>query len=263
MMKVLKVLVDADLIVSVLDEKSNAFEDAGTLLTDIMPFPNIHLYITDLPLEKILSCKEKVAREEVASKFREKFRDTIIPYKAHLNYFIEEQVVQPTENKRNFECEVETACAIAYGIDAVVTHKKEDFAGSDLLVWSVTELSAVVLRKFVAQLEILFAKSPSIETLSFNTSPPLPKTISSSETLETISLGADDQRRGRRGVPQKIGVPQKKSPLSSLSLKKKVRCLHKISTIPTNDNAVFIKSLQFPLQNQTYPLTLATAGRKT
>ncbi len=140
----MRVLVDAELILSAFQENEHT-KNAEVLLTNIMSSEQIKLYITKLCIDKIrLEDKRRIIPDEegIARSLEEKFRNHLIPYN---NCLIEEQVFKSIGNTRDFECAVETACAYAMNIGAVVTHKPQDFSAADLLAWTVNDLRTIIL----------------------------------------------------------------------------------------------------------------------
>ncbi|TBR56661.1 hypothetical protein B4U84_28905 [Westiellopsis prolifica IICB1] len=146
----MKVLADAELILEWFLNRNEYAKDAERLLEKVES-RQIELYITQLCLDKVRSEDKFQAKPDaigggIASYLEDK--GNVIPYD---DCRISIEVFQSIENTRDFECAVETACAIACGV-AVVTHKPEDFAGGDLLVWSVDNLLAIIsLGDFVGQ----------------------------------------------------------------------------------------------------------------
>lgn len=192
----IKVLADAELILEFFLNRNEYAQDAERLL-EMVESGQIELYITELCLDKVRSedkfrAKPDAMGSDIAGGLEKKFFGYVIPYN---NCLIGEQVFQSIENTRNFECAVETACAIAEGVGAVVTHKREDFAACDLLVWSVTELSAITsLGDFVCQVLLYIRR---MEDGSFYTSPPLDRDKSSIRRLycsEVSNINARDLR---------------------------------------------------------------------
>jgi hypothetical protein len=149
----MKVLVDAELILEFFLNRNEYAKDAERLLEKVES-RQIQLYITQLCLDKVRSEDKFRAKPDakdggIAYDLEKIFSGYVIPYDDCL---IGEQVFQSIENTRNFECTVEKACAKAFEVGAVVTHKPEEFAGSGLLVWSVTELLTIIsLGDFVCQ----------------------------------------------------------------------------------------------------------------
>lgn len=132
----LQVLVDADMVLEALLNRSRFVADSEALVK-IVQTQKIQAYICELGLEKIYSVASRLenslAAEEVVCGIQAMM--LLCPVDANL--------VQQARslNIQDVESAVEVACAIAFKLGAIVTQKPEDFAGADLSVLSVNDLS--------------------------------------------------------------------------------------------------------------------------
>ncbi|MBD2196725.1 MULTISPECIES: PIN domain-containing protein [Calothrix] len=132
----LKILVDADLILEALMNRHDCVEDVGKLLDIIHPL--IHVYITDVGWQKIynyISCLQnpKVAKL-VVNCLQQKIE--ICP--------IDNRILQQARSStlKDFESAVELACVSHRHLHAIVTHKRENFADAPnkFYIWSTADL---------------------------------------------------------------------------------------------------------------------------
>jgi hypothetical protein len=133
---VLKILVDADLILEALMNRNNCVEDVGKLLDIINPV--IQIYITDVGWQKIynyLRCLQNTQIAElVVNWLQEKIQ--ICP--------IDNRILQQARSSplKDFESAVELVCISKRQIHAIVTHKPENFeeAPHKFWIWSIADL---------------------------------------------------------------------------------------------------------------------------
>ncbi|OUL28233.1 PIN domain-containing protein [Nostoc sp. 106C] len=132
----LKILVDADLILEALMNRNNCVEDVGKLLDIIHPV--IQIYITDVGWQKIynyLSCLQNTQIAElVVNWLQEKIQ--ICP--------IDNSILQQARSSplQDFESAVELVCVSKRQLHAIVTHKQENFAEAthNFWIWSIADL---------------------------------------------------------------------------------------------------------------------------
>ncbi|BAY09126.1 PIN domain-containing protein [Calothrix sp. NIES-2098] len=132
----LKILVDADLILEALMNRNNFVEDVGKLLDIIHPV--MQIYITDVGWQKIynyLRCLQNTQIAElVVNWLQEKIQ--ICP--------IDNSILQQARSSpvKDFESAVELVCVSQRQLHAIVTHKPENFAEAPhkFGIWSIADL---------------------------------------------------------------------------------------------------------------------------
>jgi len=133
---VIKILLDADVILEALINRQEFTEDIRELLDKVHPL--IQMYITDIGWQKIYTyarcLKNRNIAEVVVYWLQAKIEvcqvDHIILQQARLLPL------------KDFESAVELSCANHWQLNAIVTHNPEDFAVSNnkLWIWSIAEL---------------------------------------------------------------------------------------------------------------------------
>ena len=131
----IKILVDADLILEALMNR-NMVKDVRELLDKVNPL--IQMYITDVGWQKIYTylnhLQTKKIAEIVISWLEEKIKICSV----------NQSILQQARSSpiKDFESAVEIICASYEELDAIVTHKYDDFAeaADKLWVWSMSEL---------------------------------------------------------------------------------------------------------------------------
>ena len=131
----IKILVDADLILEALMNR-NTVTDVKELLDKVNPL--IQMYITDVGWQKIYTylnhLQTKKIAEIVFSWLSEKIKICSV----------NQSILQQARSSpiKDFESAVEIICASYEELDAIVTHKYDDFAeaADKLWVWSMSEL---------------------------------------------------------------------------------------------------------------------------
>ncbi len=131
----IRILVDADLILEALMNR-NTVTDVRELLDKVNPW--IQMYITDVGWEKIYTylnhLQSKKITEMVINWLEEKIKVCSV------NQDILQQArLSPI---KDFESAVEFICASYQQLDAIVTHKHDNFAeaADKFWVWSIAEL---------------------------------------------------------------------------------------------------------------------------
>ena len=131
----IRILVDADLILEALMNR-NTVADVREILDKVNPW--IQMYITDVGWQKIYTylshLQNKKIAEMVINWLEEKMKICSV------NQIILQQA--RSSPIKDFESAVETICASYQQLDAIVTHKRDDFAeaADKLWVWSLAEL---------------------------------------------------------------------------------------------------------------------------
>ncbi len=131
----IKILVDADLILEVLMNRHNCVEHVRELLDQV--HPSVQMYLTDIGWQKIYDYASRLRNIQIAeivvSWLEEKIQICAI----------DQNILHQARSSplRDFESAVELVCASDNGLDAIVTHKQDDFAEATnkLLVWSIAE----------------------------------------------------------------------------------------------------------------------------
>lgn len=132
----IKILFDADLILEALMHRQEFTEEISQLLDRKNPL--IQMHITVVGWQKIYSYAMCLKNSNIAK---------IIIYwlQAKIHHcHVNQQILQQARllPLKDFESAVELACVNYWQIDAIVTHKPEDFAGNvnQLSVWSIDDL---------------------------------------------------------------------------------------------------------------------------
>ncbi|MDB9373015.1 PIN domain-containing protein [Nodularia sphaerocarpa] len=131
----IRILLDADVILEALINRQEFTEDIRELLDRVHPL--IQMYITDVGWEKIYVYARCLKNSKIA--------DIVI-------YWLQRKIEVCPVNQiilqkarslplRDFESSVEFSSACYWEINAIVTHKPEDFALStnNLWVWSIAD----------------------------------------------------------------------------------------------------------------------------
>lgn len=132
----LKILVDADLILEALMNRNNCVEDVSNLLDIVHPLIQIH--ITDVGWQKIYNYINRLQNSQVAELvvncLQEKIKICQID-----NNILQQARSSPIED---FESAVELACLSHRQLHAIVTHKPENFANAPhhFWIWSIADL---------------------------------------------------------------------------------------------------------------------------
>lgn len=131
----IRILVDADLILEALMNR-NTVVDVREILDKVNPW--IQMYITDVGWQKIYTylshLQNKKIAEMVINWLEEKMKIC----------FVNQIILQQARSSpiKDFESAVEIICASYQKLDAIVTHKHDDFAeaADKLWIWSMAEL---------------------------------------------------------------------------------------------------------------------------
>lgn len=131
----IRVLVDADLILEALMNR-NTVTDVRELLDKVNPW--IQIYITDVGWEKIYTYINHLQNTKIAEIVINWLRQKI--QICSVNQSILKQA--RSSPIKDFESAVEIICASYQQLDAIVTHKHDDFAevSDNFLIWSIGQL---------------------------------------------------------------------------------------------------------------------------
>ncbi|MBD2495111.1 hypothetical protein [Nostoc sp. FACHB-280] len=131
-----RILVDADLILDALINRNKLTEDVRELLDGV--HPSIKLYLTDIGWQKIAAYTSRLQNSQIAEIVIDWLREKINIC------IVDQEILQIARSSplRDFESAVEFVCVEDQVLDAVVTHKPEDFveAPNQLWVWSAADL---------------------------------------------------------------------------------------------------------------------------
>ena len=132
----IKILVDADLILEILMNRGGFIGDISDLLDRVNPL--IQMYITDVGWQKISTYVSCFQNTNIAGVVADWLKDKV-QVCAVDQAILQQARVSPL---KDFESAVELLCASSRKLDAVVTHNQDDFAEAPnkLWVWSVAEL---------------------------------------------------------------------------------------------------------------------------
>ncbi len=131
----IRILVDADLILEALMNR-NTVTDVRDLLDKVNPW--IQMYITDVGWEKIYTYLNHLQNTKIAEMVINWLQQKIKICSVNQS-ILQQARFSPI---KDFESAVEIICASYQQLDAIVTHKHDDFAevSDKFLVWSMAEL---------------------------------------------------------------------------------------------------------------------------
>lgn len=131
----IRILVDADLILEALMNR-NTVKDVRELLDKVNPW--IQMYMTDVGWQKIYTYLSYLQNTKIAEMVINWLEEKIKICS------VNQTILQQARSSpiKDFESAVEIICASYQKLDAIVTHKHDDFAeASDKLwIWSLAEL---------------------------------------------------------------------------------------------------------------------------
>lgn len=131
-----KILFDADLILDAVMNRSEFAEDVKALLDN--SHQSMCLYLTDAGLQKVSAYTHGFKNQHIS--------DVVVEWlQAQMQICtIDQALLQKSRylSVKDFESAVELACLNHYQLDAIVTHKLEDFnaASYQFRVWSFAQL---------------------------------------------------------------------------------------------------------------------------
>ncbi|MBE9052913.1 hypothetical protein IQ243_21305 [Nostocales cyanobacterium LEGE 11386] len=132
----IKILFDADLILEALMNRQEFTEDVKELLDGVHPL--IQMHITDVGWQKIYTYASRLKNIKIAE---------IVVYwlQAKIQIcHVDQHILQKARSLslKDFESAVESSCVSYWKLDAIVTHKQEDFAevANQFWVWSIADL---------------------------------------------------------------------------------------------------------------------------
>lgn len=131
----IRILVDADLILEALMNR-NTVTDVRELLDKVNPL--IQMYITDVGWQKIYTYLSHLQNKKIAEMVINWLQEKIQICSVNQN------ILQQARSSpiKDFESAVEIICANYQKLDAIVTHKYDDFAeaSDNFWIWSMKEL---------------------------------------------------------------------------------------------------------------------------
>ncbi|MDM9379895.1 hypothetical protein QUB80_04175 [Chlorogloeopsis sp. ULAP01] len=131
----IKILLDADLILEILINR-NTFEEDVSKLMDIV-HPSIRMYITEIGWQKIYTYTKCLQNHKIAEIVINWLQDKI------RIFTVEQTILQQARSSplKDFESAVELVCANYEKLDAIVTHNLNNFAEAPnkYLIWSLGE----------------------------------------------------------------------------------------------------------------------------
>lgn len=132
----IRILVDADLILEALMNRNAFLADLNSLLDKV--HPSIQMHITDVGWQKIYDYTSRFRNSHIAEVVSKWLQEKIQVCA------VDQNILQQARSSpiKDFESAVESVCAIYQELDAIVTHKHDDFAEApnNFWVWSVTDL---------------------------------------------------------------------------------------------------------------------------
>lgn len=132
----IRILLDADVILEALINRQEFTEDIRVLLDRVHPL--IQMYITDVGWQKIYTYARCFKNSKIAEIVLYWLQGKIEVCQ------VDHLILQKARSLplRDFESAVEFSCARYWQLDAIVTHKPDDFAESTnkLWVWSIADL---------------------------------------------------------------------------------------------------------------------------
>ncbi|BAZ42654.1 hypothetical protein NIES4101_86230 [Calothrix sp. NIES-4101] len=130
------ILIDADLILEALMNRSQLVGDISELFDRVNP--QLKMYVTDIGWEKVYTYISRLQNTKVAQAVVDWLKDkiTICTVDGDMLQLARASAIQ------DFESAVEFACASFQEINAIVTHRNQDFtnAPDKFWIWSVSEL---------------------------------------------------------------------------------------------------------------------------
>ncbi|MDF5719323.1 MAG: PIN domain-containing protein [Rhizonema sp. PD37] len=132
----IKILVDADLILEALMNRNRFVGDINELLDRVHPL--IQMYVTDIGWQKIYAYASRLRNTNIAEVVIDWLQQKIQICS------VDQTIIQQARSSplKDFESAVESVCASYQKLDAIVTHNHDDFAhdSNKFWVWSVAEL---------------------------------------------------------------------------------------------------------------------------
>ncbi|MBD0262829.1 MAG: hypothetical protein ICV78_08900 [Tolypothrix sp. Co-bin9] len=132
----IRILVDADLILEALINRTEFVANVRELLDRV--HPSIQMYVTDVGWQKIYDYASRFRSSKIAEIVVDWLQDKIQICS------VDQTILQQARSSplRDFESAVELVCASYQELDAIVTHKHNDFAeaSNKFWIWSVADL---------------------------------------------------------------------------------------------------------------------------
>lgn len=132
----IRILVDADLIIEALMNRNEVVGDIGELFDRVHPL--IQMHVTDIGWQKIYTYASRLRNTNIAEIIIDWLKEKIKVCSVDQN-ILQQARLSPL---KDFESAVELSCASYEELDAIVTHNHDDFAEvpNKFWVWSVAEL---------------------------------------------------------------------------------------------------------------------------
>jgi hypothetical protein len=133
---VIGILVDADLILEALMNRNQLVGDISELFDRV--HPSIRMHVTDIGWEKIYTYASRLQNSKVAQVVIDWLKEKITICTVNRDILQQARI----SSIQDFESAVEIACAVYQELDAIVTHRDEDFAAAPnkFWIWSVADL---------------------------------------------------------------------------------------------------------------------------
>lgn len=132
----IRILVDADLILEALMNRNGFVGDVSELLDRVNPL--IQMHVTDIGWQKISAYASRLRNTKIAEIVIDWLEEKIQICS------VEQTIIQQARSSplKDFESAVELVCVSYQELDAIVTHNKDAFADAPnkSWVWSVAEL---------------------------------------------------------------------------------------------------------------------------
>lgn len=132
---VYRVLLDADILLELLYNRSPFVEEVEFLLAELRELSILELYITDKAIRRISVEHEDIETATVASHyFRERFQERIID--------VDKSIIERARETAfpDFESAIEHACSIEHRLHAIISQNPSNYPNSAIPIWSILEL---------------------------------------------------------------------------------------------------------------------------
>jgi hypothetical protein len=133
---VIRILIDADLILEGLLNRHNFVEDGKKIFNLVHPL--VQMYMTDIGMQKIYDYISRLQNTQLAETVINWLQDKIHICSIDQN-MLQQARLSPLSD---FESAVELVCVSTQELDAIVTHNQENFAAApdQFCVWSLADL---------------------------------------------------------------------------------------------------------------------------
>ncbi|QLE55426.1 hypothetical protein [Nostoc sp. TCL26-01] len=132
----LKILVDADLILNAVMNRTDLTEDVRELLEK--SHPSIQIHLTNVGLQKISTYAYCLGQHQIPEMIADWLQQKMQICAVDKN-LLQQARYSPL---KDFESAVELVCLRHYKLDAIITHQQEDFieAANQFCIWSFSDL---------------------------------------------------------------------------------------------------------------------------